>query len=192
MQRIGLTHISSMTAFATPHKPQPVDHTNAPWNTHWSKLCQHELVARLKEYPSGVRAKRQCIKCGQGVGAVVSMSGVTEPWDDQLEQSVLSEYQAEERKYKSETDEFWRWHRGEKSSDWWNCYHRYLRSSVWQVKRQLVLDRCGGICESCGQSDAEHVHHLKYPETFGLEPLWYLRAVCVPCHELIHPHMRGG
>jgi predicted HNH restriction endonuclease len=31
---------------------------------------------------------------------------------------------------------------------------------------------------------------LKYPEVFGLEPLWDLRAVCIPCHKIIHPHMR--
>jgi predicted HNH restriction endonuclease len=24
---------------------------------------------------------------------------------------------------------------------------------------------------------------------FGHEPLWDLRAVCVPCHKIIHPHM---
>ena len=189
MQRTGLIHISSMTPFATPQKPQPADHTNAPWNTHWSKLCEHELVPRLKEYPSGLRAKRQCIKCGQGVGSNVSMAGVIELWDEELEQKVIAEYQVEERKYKSENDAFYRWQRGEKSREWWSCYNSYLRSSVWQAKRELVLQRCCGICESCGQSDVEQVHHLKYPVTFGLEPLWDLAAVCKPCHKIIHPHM---
>lgn len=189
MQRTGLVHISSMTAFGTPRRPTPMDHTQAPWNTHWSRLCDHDLVPRLKGYTSGIRAKRQCRKCGQGVGANVPMAGVTEPWDEELERKVNDEYEAACAAYRSQIDDAMRAQRGEKSREWWEMYHRYLRSSVWQVKRQLVLDRCGGVCESCGQEDAEHVHHLKYPETFGHEPLWDLRAVCVPCHKIIHPHM---
>jgi 5-methylcytosine-specific restriction endonuclease McrA len=117
------------------------------------------------------------------------MSGVTEHWDEELEREVSEQYEEACSAYRSQIDECMRAQRGEKSREWWDMYHRYLRSSVWQVKRQLVLDRCGGFCESCGQYDAEHVHHLKYPETFGLEPLWDLRAVCKPCHKIIHPHM---
>lgn len=182
--------ISSMTPFATPKRPQRANLTDPPWKTHWSKICNHELVPRLKKYETGLRAKMQCIKCGRGVGGNIRMAGVVELWDEQLERNVLAEYQEEERKWKAENDAFLKWQQGEKTRDWWQCYNDYLLSSVWQAKRLLVLERAGNICESCGQARATQVHHMRYPDTFGLEPLWDLRAVCADCHELIHPHMR--
>ena len=190
MQRSGLVHISSMVAFATPPKADLPAHDRAPWNTHWSRKCEHDLVARLKQYPSGLRAKRQCKKCGQGVGCNVAMAGVTELWDEDLEREVASEYEAACGEYKSQVDLYTQQARGEKSREWWSEYNRYLRSSVWLVKRELVMQRAGGVCECCLERNAEQVHHLKYPETFGMEPAWELRAVCIPCHENFHPHMR--
>lgn len=190
MQRPGLIHISSMVAFATPARAEPPDHTEAPWNTHWSRTCEHDLVPRLKQYPSGLRAKRQCRKCGRGVGGNVPMAGVTEGWDEQLEQRVNDEYERAERAYRAELDLYLKQSRGERSGEWWSEYNRYLRSAVWHAKRELVMDRAGGVCECCLQRDAEHVHHLKYPDTFGMEPAWDLRAVCIRCHEIFHPHMR--
>jgi hypothetical protein len=189
MQRTGLIHISSMVPCGTPRKQICLDHSHAPWNTHAMKCCEHQLVARLKSYPSGPRAKMQCIKCGQGVGAFVPRAGVTDLWDEELEQRVMDDYNAACDEYREANKDFWAEQRGEKSREWWQMYNRYLRTPTWHTKRQLVLDRCGGICESCGQNEAEQVHHLKYPDTFGLEPLWDLRAVCLPCHRIIHPHM---
>lgn len=190
MQRSGLIHISSMVTFATAPRSEAPDHSQAPWNTHWSRNCDHDLVPRLKRYSSGVRAKRQCRKCGQGVGGNVAMSGVTEQWDEQLEQKVASEYDEVCREYRLKLNQYVRQRNGEQSREWWSEYNRYLRSSVWQVKRELVMERAGGVCECCLQRNAKHVHHLKYPDTFGMEPAWELRAVCIPCHENFHPHMR--
>lgn len=190
MQRSGLIHVSSMMAFSTPQKAQAPDHEQAPWNTHWSRTCDHDLVARLKAYPSGVRAKKQCRKCGQGVGGNVPMAGVSEVWDDELEQRVGAEYERACRAYRAELDLYLQQTRGKRSRDWWAEYNRYLRSAVWQAKRELVMERAGGLCECCLQRQAHHVHHLKYPDTFGMEPAWDLRAVCVSCHETFHPHMR--
>ncbi len=179
-----------MMAFSTPQKAQAPDHEQAPWNTHWSRTCDHDLVARLKAYPSGVRAKKQCRKCGQGVGGNVPMAGVSEVWDDELEQRVGAEYERACRAYRAELDLYLQQTRGKRSRDWWAEYNRYLRSAVWQAKRELVMERAGGLCECCLQRQAHHVHHLKYPDTFGMEPAWDLRAVCVSCHETFHPHMR--
>lgn len=190
MQRVGLVQASSMFAFATAPKSQPIDHAAAPWNTHWTRLCDHDLVARLKQYPSGLRAKMQCRKCGQGVGNNVAMRGITEVWDEDLESRVAREYESLCNEYRTRITSQARLGRGERSREWWEEYERYLRSVTWHTKRLLVLERCGGICECCGQRDAEQVHHLKYPDVFGLEPLWDLRAVCIPCHKIIHPHMR--
>lgn len=189
MQRTGLVHVSSMMAFATPSRPQVPDHTNAPWNTHWSKLCQHELRPRLKRYPSGMRAKMQCIKCGQGVGANVRMAGVTELWDEDRERLTNEEYERCYAEWKQNNDAFYKAQRGERSAEWWRLYNEYLHSDQWQEKRRRVLERAGGVCESCLQRAAVQVHHERYPETFGLEPAWVLRAVCLSCHKIIHPHM---
>lgn len=189
MQRTGLIHISSMVAFSTPQKAAPPDHTEAPWNTHWSRTCEHDLVPRLKQYPSGLRAKKQCRKCGQGVGCNVPMAGVSEAWDEALEQQVKAEYELARKAYSDKLDLRFQQVRGEQSREWWSEYNRYLQSAVWQAKRELVMDRAGGVCECCLLAQAEHVHHLKYPSTFGMEPAWDLRAVCVSCHKTFHPHM---
>ncbi len=185
----GLVHVWSMTAYATAPKQERADHGDAPWNTHWSRTCQHDLRPRLKQYPSGLRAKMQCRECGQGVGHNISMRGVTELWDEDLDRRVSAEYQSACDEYRKNACGLYFETRGQNSREWWAVYNGYLRSEIWRAKRQFVFDRCGGLCESCGQNDAEHVHHIKYPDVFGHEPLWDLRAVCVPCHKIIHPHM---
>lgn len=191
VQRTGLVHISSMMPFATPEKPRRPDYETAPWVSHWSRTCDHDPVARLKHYASGVRARMQCRKCGQGVGSQIAMKGVTDLWDEELETRVQNEYDAACKEWKRQADQFMQPHNVERPESWWELYDRYLKSAVWAAKRELVFRRCGGVCEACGQAAAEQVHHLKpYPDTFGLEPLWTLRAVCRPCHEIIHPHMR--
>lgn len=188
--RVGLIHISSMMAVASPKRPERPDHSQAPWQCHWMKTCAHDTVARIKRYDSGLlRAKLQCRKCGQGIGQNVPMAGVTEPWDEAMEARVLAEYESAVAEYRRQWDELTSHNAGRKCDSWWRSYNVYLRTAVWQAKRQLVLDRAGGVCEACGQKEAQQVHHLKYPETFGLEPLWDLRAVCIPCHKIIHPHM---
>ena len=189
MDGSGIIYIWSMTAYANAPKQLLSDHSAAPWNTHWSKTCEHDLTPRLKQYPSGLRGKMQCRKCGQGVGQNVSMRGVSEIWDEDLESQVSAEYQSLVEEYRKNTCSLYAGTRGQNSRQWWSVYEGYLRSEIWRAKRQFVLDRSGGVCESCGQNDAEHVHHLKYPDVFGHEPLWDLRAVCVPCHKIIHPHM---
>jgi hypothetical protein len=190
MQRTGLVRVSSMMPFATPASLQRQDFRAAPWATHWSRLCEHDLAPRLKKYPNGVRAKMQCKLCGQGVGSLIPLKGVTEEWDESLESLVQEQYDAACKEWREQNVDAPRLPPGERPESWWEMYNRYLCSAVWQTKRELVMQRCGGVCESCGQAAAEQVHHLEYPETFGMEPLWDLRAVCVPCHKIIHPHMR--
>ena len=117
------------------------------------------------------------------------MRGIMEIWDDELELRVVNEFKEACDQWQQSTSQLRDSLRNDRSRRWWELYEQYLHSAVWHLKRIRVMDRCGGICEACGQADAEQVHHLKYPEVFGLEPLWDLRAVCVPCHKIIHPHM---
>ena len=58
---------------------------------------------------------------------------------------------------------------------------------AWEVQRRLVLDRAKGQCERCRQRKGEHVHHLKYSDVIGHEPLDWLQLVCLRCHGEYHP-----
>lgn len=83
--------------------------------------------------------------------------------------------------------------REEQSREWWASYDRYLASPSWRRKRALVMARCAGQCEGCGQWPASQVHHLRYPRSEPGSPAWIeqemlfdLIGVCEDCHEAIH------
>jgi 5-methylcytosine-specific restriction endonuclease McrA len=75
-------------------------------------------------------------------------------------------------------------------ADWWARYDAYLASPEWQARRRLVLKRANGMCEGCGLRPAAQVHHLTYQHV-GAEFLWELRAVCLECHQALHPGGNG-
>ena len=64
------------------------------------------------------------------------------------------------------------------------AYDEYLRSDVWQYKRECALSRAGRKCERCGAKYgvALEVHHLTY-ERFGNERMDDLEVLCKRCHE---------
>ncbi len=66
-------------------------------------------------------------------------------------------------------------------------YKEYISSKEWKYKRQLVIERCHGICEECNLEKVKHIHHLTY-QNFGNEPLKELLGLCVECHKVKHPH----
>lgn len=63
-------------------------------------------------------------------------------------------------------------------------YQTYLASREWAVKKNLVRQRSGGICERCHLGPHEQTHHLTY-KNIGNEPLEDLQGVCRPCHEYL-------
>jgi len=71
--------------------------------------------------------------------------------------------------------------------DFFVKYNAYLESEKWQQKRQLVIDRAGGICEGCRLAKIDQVHHLTY-RNVGCELLYQLVGLCSPCHEHAHNH----
>jgi hypothetical protein len=83
----------------------------------------------------------------------------------------------------------------ENSRQWWAAYEVYLQSPDWLEKRRLVLARCKSVCEGCGILRAVQVHHLCYPtgvlpgsrEWIRAEKLFHLVALCLRCHEDLHP-----
>ena len=78
--------------------------------------------------------------------------------------------------------------REQETRDWWESYDRYLESPGWRHRRQLVLQRAGGLCEGCRERPATQVHHTTY-RTYnraGREMCFELVAICDDCHRLIH------
>lgn len=65
------------------------------------------------------------------------------------------------------------------------AYDAYLASEEWAAKRALVLRRCGGVCEGCGERTATQVHHMSYAHVFA-EFLFELLGLCAECHERYH------
>lgn len=67
-------------------------------------------------------------------------------------------------------------------------YNLYLCSPEWGIKRTLVRNRSGGVCERCKRNPAKHCHHMTYLRRYA-EPLTDLMDLCVGCHEFSH---KGG
>lgn len=72
------------------------------------------------------------------------------------------------------------------TEEWWAEYNAYLKTDVWQYKRQQVLEREGYQCQGCRISKAVHVHHTTY-KNLGDELLFQLVALCKDCHSKLHP-----
>jgi hypothetical protein len=113
-----------------------------------------------------------------------------ELWDVMLEEQVQADYDKARLEFDNRRANAHEAARTANDEAWWSVYQDYLQTDIWRLKRQAVLEKCGGVCEACGENEARHVHHTKYPDVFGYEPLYELRGVCVRCHKIIHPHMR--
>jgi len=66
-------------------------------------------------------------------------------------------------------------------------YAKYLESSEWKAKRELVAKGRNNICEKCGKVVFINyqVHHLTYERIFN-EELSDLLFLCGGCHYKIH------
>src|SRR3972149_8589539 len=65
-------------------------------------------------------------------------------------------------------------------------YYEYLESDLWSKLRAKVKKRDKRRCRLCNSSGNLHVHHRKYPEVYGQEPLEDLITICEKCHGLFH------
>jgi hypothetical protein len=145
---------------------------------------KHELRIRLQRNGVTVVVK-QCLRCGANLGAVPKSSvtlAALAGWDDDLA-----------KRWNDEVAEFYRRKReafdaeqARQDAEWWAFYERYIQSPEWRVKRAQVLKRAGGVCEGCGHRPPVQVHHTTYDHV-GNEMLWELKAVCLPCHQALHP-----
>lgn len=148
--------------------------------------CTHEgnKQLRLATIANGNKQLRyQCLDCGQLVGSALKMEGrdlsQIQPVDEVLQKRTDQQWAAwsgAQAKIKAALDEAWN-----------KYYNAYLQTQEWRTKREAVLRRGNGVCEGCGRSMAEHVHHRTY-ENLGDEFLFELVALCRNCHQKIHPH----
>lgn len=76
--------------------------------------------------------------------------------------------------------------REDKNRLWWEQYTAYLKTDKWKHLRQQVLERENFMCQGCHYSKAVHVHHTTY-DNLGDELLFQLVALCVQCHNKLHP-----
>lgn len=73
-------------------------------------------------------------------------------------------------------------------------YNEQLLSSHWQQKRDQVVNRDDGKCQSCGSSNNLQVHHKQYhvnKHDGGWKAPWayddkYLITLCEACHQKGH------
>jgi hypothetical protein len=61
----------------------------------------------------------------------------------------------------------------------------YLKSDDWKRKRYIVLKRDNWRCVDCGNKATE-VHHEKYANDIGKEPIEWLVSICKTCHRRRH------
>lgn len=150
---------------------------------NWDR-CTHEdteLIEKISTRGSR-RYRYKCNVCRRYVGdwleeneLSVAQRRAARPLDGRLEREQFQEQQHKARTQHEKEQEAWR-----------EKYDEYMQSPEWQDKRSLVLVRAAYICEGCGKAPAQQVHHLTY-DHLGDEFLWELRAVCMKCHERLHP-----
>jgi hypothetical protein len=121
----------------------------------------------------------QCLVCGRATSTWIKRSTLRDPdglpdWDESL------------------ADRYWNTRTALRQQELRNAsetrrvqYRAYLRSPKWRSIRARVIERSGGLCEGCRESDATEVHHLTYKH-IGDELLFELVALCDGCHERAH------
>ena len=156
----------------------------------WLDQCEHAVTEfrRLKIATGGFQLRKQCVGCWELVGGAFKRETV--PAFDQwpLVDEVARERQRREREGKAgERQQLLERYREEEQRAFWVYYNEHLNSQEWREKCRLKRERAGNVCEGCGLKPVNHVHHLTY-DNLGDELLFELVALCVECHQKLHPH----
>lgn len=69
-------------------------------------------------------------------------------------------------------------------------YEEYISSNLWSEKRKIALMRDNHRCQLCVEDELSpfpelEVHHKKYPEILGEEPVEWLITLCKFHHEIV-------
>lgn len=156
--------------------------------------CTHVGITEMRRRinaAGAVSIAEQCRRCGQQIKAVpkrhytsAQIEAMPE-YDNDLAQRYWNQRLDEQQSWREYYQQQQQAELESARNEYQRYYETYIRSTAWQIKRNLVMKRAGGICEGCGVNRASQVHHLTY-EHLGDEFLWELRAVCRQCHERIH------
>jgi len=164
------------------------DERSAEISAIYGEKCEHPVTELRRKVTSNgaVQFRYQCLECGGGPQGPVPKATVRNPdrvpaYDTELH---LRWHEAREDRIRAVNQKHIRLQKAEKA-EWWRWYNKYLQSTAWRVKRDLVMARSEGVCEGCRSRPAEQVHHLTYDHV-GNEFLWELAAVCNQCHERVH------
>jgi 5-methylcytosine-specific restriction endonuclease McrA len=150
------------------------------------KDCNHVFIPRKRTLKDGRNVSMmQCVICGIN-GSMVSKKEHPPigDFDEDAHKNFVS-VESKRYEYVRENQPNIFNNQNEEKMNFVTWYSQYLESDIWKRKRQRVLERACGICESCMEEEAVHVHHLTY-DRVGREPLFDLVAVCDTCHRQIH------
>jgi len=149
--------------------------------------CEHKMEMRVKVTNNGQKKYREyCRYCGHHDGDYI----LKKDWTPSMIESAVP---LEKNCY-----ETWRKHREQarksyekrNNATWNKWYDKYRESPEWRHRREMVFERCGYMCECCGDADAVEVHHTSYA-LVGREPLFHLVGICGECHRYISANGNG-
>lgn len=141
---------------------------------------------RLLIEGGGIQIRQQCVSCGWCSGK--SHGGFTGeqisnmPYlDKDMRDGFDNKKYGQRREFLKKVSEN---KSALKRETWFSQYNDYLKSPVWQEKRDAVLKRDKYLCQCCLESLATQVHHRSYEfvDMNGSEPAFDLVSVCSPCH----------
>lgn len=67
------------------------------------------------------------------------------------------------------------------------CHDDYLQTDVWRELRNARLKMDNYQCQKCGTAVNVAVHHINYPEYWGMENVATdLVTLCARCHAEVH------
>lgn len=155
--------------------------------------CKHlNKEIRRHIFSNGIRVYQyQCVQCGTSIGTYLKHVDVltifkdlndVKDWDKRLEKSYIE-------KIRNENETYWEERRKkskEEQQEFDEKYESHMKSDKWMEIRMLKLKQANYICEGCGKERATTVHHFSY-NNLGEEFLFELAAVCVACHQRLHP-----
>lgn len=152
--------------------------------------CEHKQpeYRRLKTANGVFQLRKQCPDCGELVGGAYKRDTVPmfDRWplvDEVARQRAQNAHREKFDRQQELTDLY----REEEQKAFWEYYNAHLNSPEWREKCRLKRERANGVCEGCGVNKVNHIHHRTY-ENLGDEFLFELVALCVECHQKIHPH----
>ena len=76
-------------------------------------------------------------------------------------------------------------------SNGYDKYLEYLNSRTWSKIRNEALERDKYECSICRSPYNLEVHHLRYPDVLGTEPLSDLMTLCRDCHKKLEDYKKG-